>query len=267
MGLSVPSLSGCFCTDFKPFQGAFGIILGLCPTAGWVSHYTTTQRISRYTNTYTTYTTTYKASHSLTPTSHIRASLQRVIGLDGWWLLLLYKSILLCGKYTIYSMHLAPPACKRGLYPPCVTRIRVLHIYTYYTYTRITRIHMYTYLGHYARWGGVFSCIQLQERGAPWALAFSGGRRCIQKILPYLQLSCYCWQWWWLYEGVEIGLMGGGGCKFSLMWEYICPSIINDFLFVVQILMALCPDKAPRLSIKVVIGIWPPYELGDDTAI
>ena len=67
--------------------------------------------------------TTYGVSHSkLWCCYHIRASLQRVIGLDGWWLLLLYKSILLCGKYTIYSMHLAPPACKRGLYPPRVTR-------------------------------------------------------------------------------------------------------------------------------------------------
>ena len=30
VGLFVPSLLGCFCSDFKPFQGAFGIILGLC---------------------------------------------------------------------------------------------------------------------------------------------------------------------------------------------------------------------------------------------
>ena len=271
MGLSVPSLSGCFCTDFKPIQGAFGIILGLCPTAGWVSHYTTGYRISHYTTTYTTYTTTYKASHSLTPTSHIRASLQRVIGLDGWWLLLLYKSILLCGKYTIYSMHLAPPACKRGLYPPCVTRIRVLHVYTYYTYTRITRIHMYTYLGHHARWGGVFSCIQLQQRGAPWALAFSGGPSLYSKDSPVFAAFMLLLTMVMIIWGSRDWLAGGGVQIYfdvrNSHWEYICPSNINDFLFVVQILMALCPDKAPRLSIKVVIGIWPPYELGDDTAI
>ena len=111
----------------SPFRGLLESYWGCAPRLGGyhIIRQRTGYRISHYTTTYTTYTTTYKASHSLTPTSHIRASFQRVIGLDGWWLLLLYKSILLCGKYTIYSMHLAPPACKRGLYPPCVTHIRV----------------------------------------------------------------------------------------------------------------------------------------------
>ena len=52
VGLSVPSLSGCFCPDFKPFPGAFGIILGL-------------------------------GLLSITLKTHIRAPVHRVIGLDG----------------------------------------------------------------------------------------------------------------------------------------------------------------------------------------
>ena len=141
-GIVRPLIVGLFLYRFQALSGGFWNHIGVVPH-GWVgitlydNALYTGYRISHYTTTCTRYTTTYKASHSLTPTSHIRASLQRVIGLDGWWLLLLYKSILLCGKYTIYSMHLAPPACKRGLYPPCVTRIRVLHEYTYYTYTHI----------------------------------------------------------------------------------------------------------------------------------
>ena len=139
-GIVRPLIVGLFLFRFQALSGGFWNHIGVVPH-GWLAGYHIIRRCTGYHIIWlrTLYDDVqdddvyevYAQRIALTPTSHIRASLQRVIGLEGWWLLLLYKSILLCGKYTIYSMHLAPPACKRGLYPPCVTRIHVLHVYAY----------------------------------------------------------------------------------------------------------------------------------------